>query len=654
MVVNLLVRSELTDLHGASAILTATVVSALIVVGVYRRSRPVRRWAVAVGAGLLGLAVAFTVGAAVAGAQARDSIEDGEEAARRGLRALQGGDTGTAATEFAEAASAFRSASRAADAPWARPARIVPVVAQHQRLLEELSASGASTAATTARAIGAIDFERLRPVAGRVDVDGVRALEEPLVQTEQALSELDLELEDQSSSWLVAPVQDRLDDLRAELADSLGDARRALEVVRVAPTLLGGDGPRRYFVAFTTPSEARGIGGYMGNWAELTVDRGALQLTGAGRTGDLNQGGDPAARVLDGPAEYVDRYGRFGAGQQGEPINEVFWSNVTMSPDFPSVAYVIAQLYPVSGGRPVDGVILADPYAVAALLRLTGPISVPGLDAPLTGDNAAKFLLVDQYVQFGDRAERVELLESATAGLLARLLEANLPALPEIADALAPVVDEGRLLVWSSRPEEADSLDRLAIGGLFSPPEVDGLAVTNTNASGNKIDSFLRRAVRYEGEVDRAAGAVDAVATIRLRNEAPAAGLPSYLIGNSVGDPPGTNRTFVSVYTPLDLVDATLDGQPFTLSSESELGWKVYGAYVVISAQQEAVLELRLRGEVPLDAGYRFVYRPQPLVVADDVQIDVTDGNGHSLVSMAGPAVMVMEGVEVLRLSSPS
>ena len=37
-----------------------------------------------------------------------------------------------------------------------------------------------------------------------------------------------------------------------------------------------------------------------------------------------------------------------------------------MAPDFPTVAQVISQLYPQSGGRPVDGVFVLDPQAIAA------------------------------------------------------------------------------------------------------------------------------------------------------------------------------------------------------------------------------------------------------------------------------------------------
>ncbi|MBK9181364.1 MAG: hypothetical protein IPM45_17720 [Acidimicrobiales bacterium] len=41
--------------------------------------------------------------------------------------------------------------------------------------------------------------------------------------------------------------------------------------------------------------------------------------------------------------------------------------------------------------------ITVDPAGLAALLRLTGPVSGPGIPSPLTPDNVEQFLLVDQH-----------------------------------------------------------------------------------------------------------------------------------------------------------------------------------------------------------------------------------------------------------------
>ena len=94
-------------------------------------------------------------------------------------------------------------------------------------------------------------------------------------------------------------------------------------------------------------------------------------LSRSTRNHPVHIGGPAAAKRITGPADSVARYGQF------DPAH--YWQNVTMSPDFPSVGRVIAQLFPESGGVPIDGVLRLDPAALQGLLQLAGPVTVPGI-----------------------------------------------------------------------------------------------------------------------------------------------------------------------------------------------------------------------------------------------------------------------------------
>ncbi len=168
------------------------------------------------------------------------------------------------------------------------------------------------------------------------------------------------------------PLRDKVDSLQAEGRQAEPDATLAASAVRVGPGMLGGDGPRRYLVLFTTPAEQRGLGGFIGAYGELTADHGGLHLTRSGPIDDLITAVKPGIRVLHAPRDYVDRYG-------GDDPQD-YLQDLTLSPDFPSVASVAADLYWQHVHRRVDGVLLLDPYGLAALLRLTGPVAVPRPD----------------------------------------------------------------------------------------------------------------------------------------------------------------------------------------------------------------------------------------------------------------------------------
>ena len=165
--------------------------------------------------------------------------------------------------------------------------------------------------------------------------------------------------------------------------------------------MLGADEPRTYLVLFTTPSESRGLGGFVGSYAELTVDDGQLTLSEFGRAQDL----DAAAVAGRGAGRPGTTSSCASTGASGSTPTAAGWSatpafrNLAMTPDFPTVGEIAADLYAQTTGREVDGVIAMDPYVVAALLRYTGPIHLPTLDRQLDADNAVPFLLLDQYVR---------------------------------------------------------------------------------------------------------------------------------------------------------------------------------------------------------------------------------------------------------------
>ena len=91
------------------------------------------------------------------------------------------------------------------------------------------------------------------------------------------------EVDEARTMWLIDPLSTAVGDFGTEVDRALPDAELAIQGVRLAPALFGGDGPRHYFIAFTQPAEARGLGGFVGNFGELTAIDGDIELTRSGR-----------------------------------------------------------------------------------------------------------------------------------------------------------------------------------------------------------------------------------------------------------------------------------------------------------------------------------------------------------------------------------
>lgn len=643
---------------GASALVAAVIVSPVLLTGVARSSARVRRGARRTTVALVVLSAVGGVVGLVAALGARTSVDQGVQAARDGLGAVGRGDRAGAAARFDQAASAFEKADRAISAWWARPAYAVPVVGQHAKAVRLLATAGADLAGAGARAAREADPDTLRLTDGAFDLAAIAQVRAPLEAAMASLVRSSRRLGDARSPWLLAPVADRLEELADRVESASGSAETAVLAVRNAPGLLGADGPRRYFLAIQTPAEARASGGLIGNWGELVAENGRISLGRFGRTQELNTSGDPAARRITGPPDYVRRYAPFKPS--------LYWQTVTMSPDFPSVAEVIGELYPQSGGAPIDGVISVDPYAFAALLRLTGPVSIEGRAEELNAANAAQVLLHEQYLSFDETAEadRVDFLDVASRTVFARLTSTTLASPRTVADALAPAVAGRHLQLSSTRPAEQRFFQRIGASGAVPALRGDSLGVVTQNFNGNKIDWFLRRSYTYEAEFDPATGEVGASLEVRLRNEAPAEGLPRSVIGfggfAAPGQPQtafGENLLLLSVYSPLELEAMTVDdGQVLQISRQNELGRRVYSALVSVASRSTRVVTVRLAGRVPR-GDYRLDVLRQPTVTPDEAtlavslppgwqvrpggQVDVAGGAGAAPVRTARETVTV-------------
>lgn len=235
------------------------------------------------------------------------------------------------------------------------------------------------------------------------------------------------------------------------------------------------------------------------------------------------------------------------------------------------------------------------------------------------------------------------MLEALSEVTFDRLTTIDLPAPAELADVLGPIVERGHLQLVSTEPAEMAFFDRLGLSGRFPAVDGDFVAVTTSNAAMSKIDVFLRRSLDYDVCWDPSTGALRATATITLTNEAPARGLPSYLIGNNVGLnrptgedlPDGWNNVWVTLYTPWQPDGATLDGEALPLEVLPELGRNAVSTFVQLAPGASRTISVDLEGAL-LEPSYVLDLAAQPLVEAERATVTI-DVAGASRPEVTGP-----------------
>lgn len=542
------------------------------------------------------------------------------EGATRVLTATPGED---ASSSLALAANAFGQAERRLRRWPARFVDAVPVAAQNAAALRTLAVAGREVAASAAAVTtGPADLEL---AGGGIDLSAVENAGRGVAAARLSVLDAVARLRATRSRSLLSPVAEASRELHSRLTDAEPTLETLERALTQLPPMLGRDGPRRYLLALQTPAESRAAGGIIGAFGVLQADQGRLVLTRTGNADDLNAGGDPAARSVEGADQFMSRYGRF------LPLQN--WQNLSMSPDWPTVGYVAQQLFPQSGGEPIDGVIGLDPFALSAMLAATGPIDVPPWPVPISAENARSVLLHEQYLFFPN-PERREFVADVTAAMFEKLTGDGV-SLRTLSASLAEAARRRHLQLWASDPDAQDLIDDVAAAGSFPYPDesTDLLSVINQNSSGNKIDWFLHRTTSYDLTFDPVLARVDARIKIDLRNDAPAGGLPEYVIGSAgprgTRTAPGENRTWLSVYTPLELNGALLDGQPLTMEAEGELGFRVYSAFVTVPPQGTVSIELDVTGPVdPEGASYRLHLRSQVLPNPERVSVTARFADG--------------------------
>jgi uncharacterized protein DUF4012 len=426
---------------------------------------------------------------------------------------------------------------------------------------------------------------------------------------------------------------------RAEFLAASGPAsttaRRAGEGLELAAKLWGPRGSTRYFLAFQNPAEQRGTGGLIGEYGILEASPTGPQLAHVASYGELDDRLE-ARGGIDLPMALQQRYDEY-------PIGSSFWA-VNVPADLPTVGRMIVSLYQRATGIRVDGVVTADPLAMAAILRVSGPITVGG--TRLDGENVVDQTLVRAYVRYERDAEarrrHLQEIASATAQSLRQALRTQ-PI--ELLGSLAVAARSRHVQVFSTDPRAQRLFMDLGIAGsAAAPPQGDYLMPVSINSGGNKLDQFLHRTIRYQVKLQPDGGA-RATASVTLRNDGPASGLPQYVIGPySVEHRAGQNDQVQTLYVAgaYGFTGAKVDGRPAAASSHAEFGGLALSQVVGVPAKRSVTLAydlVRTGALQPLSGDrlrYQLLLRPQATVRPDRVVVSVNAPSGWRFAGSPG------------------
>jgi uncharacterized protein DUF4012 len=566
-------------------------------------------------------------------------------AARRlmveGRHSLSFGNVDDAAERFRKARQHFADAEDGARGGLAGLAGIIPVLGRNVDAARDLSHAGSQLAdagLTVTEAIAALPdgLGSLAPNEGALPVEAIAGLAGPVDEATRDAESALATVRAAPSSLLLGPVANGRREAEVLASDASGVLKAGRELLAALPDFMGVDEPRRYLFMAENPAELRGTGGLWGAYAIATMREGSLSFGPFLPIQSLTDLPPDKARAPN--PDYARNYDQYGGAG--------YWLNINMTPDFPSAAQAALSTYALTEHVDLDGVIAADPFALQALMEITGPTEVPGFGVKLDAASVVDFTTNGAYRGrfFGrDSYLRKTVLGSVANGVFDKFLATHRRPVGRLR-ALARAALEGHVKVYSTDERMQAGLALAHSDAALSAEPGDLLDVSINSGSGSKVDFYARRTVTYDVTLG-GTGEGHAVTTVRLENDAPNRGEPRYIIGpNLHGAEAGDQVDILTVFCgrQCELVEAERNGLPKRVRVGQELGYRWYQDYLTVPSGETSnvaiVTSLHGVWEGNSSGGsYRLTFLNQSTIQETSVKVSIHAPSGTRIRSTSEP-----------------
>jgi Protein of unknown function (DUF4012) len=550
---------------------------------------------------------------------------------------LTTGDVPGAKTHVAAAKADVVIAQEAAQRPSIRISRFVPVLGGAFEDVDHLINSADLITSATGKVVDVYGVEsgadgHSQGIAqnGRIDLttlaDVSSRLKPILVQLSAARAELGQVHASLPGLGSVALARDAAISRIDPLIKSMQTADKFLPFL---PNALGASEPKNYLIAVLNQGEMRAGGGCPLSIALITVRDGAFRIVLRAPVAQL-----PQLDAAD--LEWIGFPGSPWNDAQGLRRGRFTASN--RHPDFRASGMELVRAWTSAGYPKVDGVVGIDLSGVANLLASTGPVETSAFGT-ITSANILKVLLFDAYRTYAaDQGGRQRANQEVVDAVMKRLTNGG--SAIGVVKALVGSVPSRHVQIYALDPKLEALLHSVDADGSLADGVKDRVAVFNSSEVGGKADIFLSRKVSVRVRVN-ADGSAHEVQTVTVKNQAPhdsvsAADNTGYLNGM-------TRARYMVVLPEAALAPRISPGSNFVGSDWPSIGqWtndgfgrrigQVLGS---LNPGQEGSFEVTydLPAGTFLQNGalrYSSVVEPQPTVVPEEVQIDMSGPSGTS------------------------
>lgn len=342
-------------------------------------------------------------------------------------------------------------------------------------------------------------------------VDAIVSAKPEMESARDSLASAEEKLQDIETSFMPENIASEIKTLQAIVPKAKSTLDHLTQESGTMLALLGAERDRQYLLLFANSDELRPVGGFIGTVGLINVGKGKVENIDVRSVYD---GDGQLKKFLAPPNPLL-------------PItNRWFLRDSNWFVDYRTNAKKAAQLFEKEGGPTVDGVIMMTPKVIENLLRVTGPISVPGYSIAVTADNFKEVTQGEVTYNYDRTVNKPkQFLSDLTPLLLTRLFatsptDGSRNGKLQTLHALTQSLFEKDLLLYFADEKAQDQVTALGWGGAV-PEKAEGfLMVNNANIGGHKSDQFIEQEIDYRTTLSES-GDADVVVTVRRTHRGP-------------------------------------------------------------------------------------------------------------------------------------
>ncbi len=409
------------------------------------------------------------------------------------------------------------------------------------------------------------------------------------------------------TSVMGRPVREQITTLKTTVAGAAESVGQFQPIIKLLPDLLGNPDAKKYLIMFQNDAELRPTGGFLTAYATMKVTKGKIEAGVSEDIYTLDAGFKKKVPAPDPIKKYL-------------PLVYT-WNlrDMNLSPDFKSsMDTFTGYMSEVQGAPEFDALIAIDTEVPVRILKVLGPIGVPGYGGKFSADidprcNCPQVIYELENIitrpTYEIREGRKSILGPLMNSMLANMMGSPKAKWAEFFNIFTESIKEKHLLMYFRDAEKQNAVEVLGAAGRINDYAGDYLHINDTNFAGAKSNMFVTQEVE---EVITIApdGKINKKLTLTYKNPQPGDNC-NLEAGKLCLN--GLLRDWQRIYVPKGSVLKAARGFEVDVTTTEDLGKTVFEGFFTLAPQ--SVKKLEVEYEVPagrVDGDYKLLVQKQP------------------------------------------